>query len=64
MATPERLLEEAVAMAKAGDLPEAMVIGHDADGALVVMGSGRFRGKDALWMLEMAKVVVLGLDAE
>lgn len=60
METPERLLEEAVGMAKAGDLTEVLVIGYDADGALMVMSSGGVLNKDALWMLEVAKGLVLG----
>ena len=60
MATPERLLDEAVGMAKAGDLTDVIVIGHDADGALTIMSSGNVLNKDALWMLEVAKGLVLG----
>jgi hypothetical protein len=63
MATPERLLEEAVGMAKAGDLTEVLVIGYDADDRLTIMSSGGVLNKDALWMLEAAKGLVMG-DAE
>ena len=62
MATPERLLEEAVGMAKAGDLAEVLVIGYDADGRLTIMSSGGLLNKDSLWMLEVAKGLVLGND--
>ena len=60
MATPEHLLEDALGRARAGDLVDVIVIGHDPDGALTIMSSGGVLNKDALWMLEVAKGLVLG----
>ena len=62
MATPERLLEDALRMAKDGELTDTIVIGHDADGAITIMSSGGVLNKDALWMLEVAKGLVLDPD--
>ena len=62
MATPERLLEDALDMAKSGDLTDVLIIGHDADDRLTIMSSGGVQNKDALWMLEVAKGLALGMD--
>ena len=62
MRTPARLLDEALSMAKAGDLTDVLILGHDADGLLTIMSSGNVLNKDALWMLEVGKGLVLGPD--
>ena len=60
--TAEQTLMEAVGMYQANDLPDVVVVGYDGDGHLVIMSSGAITNKDALWMLEIAKLRVLGAD--
>lgn len=57
--TPEQALMEALDMARNNDLQDALVIGHDGAGDLVIVASGALTGKDALWMMEQAKALVL-----
>lgn len=58
--TAEKTLMEALDMYKANDLPDVVVVGYDSDGHLVIMSSGALTNKDVLWMMETAKLRVLG----
>ena len=60
--TAEQALMEALEMAQGNDLQDVLIVGHDGGGYIVIMASGSVTGKDALWMLEMAKLRVLGAD--
>lgn len=52
--TPEQALDSA----KHLELKDVLVIGYDADGDLLIRSSRMIR-RDALWMLEAAKIQVM-----
>jgi hypothetical protein len=62
--SPEDALEEAVNMARNGDLQDVLVLCYDGDGHQVMIASGAVTRRDALWMLETAKVAVLSPDED
>lgn len=58
--TPKQALLSALDLAAADDLTEALVVGYDASGELLVRSSKMDR-KDALWLTEQLKHYVLTL---
>jgi hypothetical protein len=51
-------------MARNGDLQDVLVLCYDGDGHQVMIASGAVTRRDALWMLETAKVAVLSPDED
>ena len=53
--TPDKLLEECK-----GKLTEAIVLGYNKEGGLFIRSSNNMTRKDAVWILEKAKIDALG----
>jgi hypothetical protein len=60
-ASDHMTVEQALDYTKKDGLTEVLIIGHDADGDLIIRSSHLSR-KDALWLLEQGKLHTLGLD--
>lgn len=56
--TPEQALLSALEFAKADDLKDVLVIGHDAEGFIIIRSS-RMDRKTALWSVKEAEDYVL-----
>lgn len=57
MTTPEQALREAIERG----LDSVLVIGDTPEGTMFIRSSGDVTRRDALWMLEHAKINALGL---
>jgi hypothetical protein len=62
---PDISVGDVLAAAADKGLESVLVLGETADGTLYVASSGKVSRKDALWLIEMAKVyAILGDDDE
>lgn len=58
--TPEQALLSALDLARADDLQDVLIIGHDKSDHLIIRSS-RMDCKDGLWLAEQARLHVLGI---
>lgn len=58
--TPHQALSSALSFADNDNLKEVLVVGFDGDGDLLVRSS-RMTNSNALWLIEQARLYVLGL---
>lgn len=58
MTTPEQALRKATARG----LDAVLILGETPEGTLYVRSSGNINRKDALWLIEQARLNALGFD--